>query len=215
MSSILPVIETPVANNINKSRAKITASKKIWIDLENSPHIPFFMPIIADLERRGYRVLLTARYAYQVCELVDCYHLKSEVFGGHWGKHRLMKVVGTCLRVAQLWAWIMKNKPDLAVSHGSRSHLLSGLLGRVPVVAIWDYEHTRTLGPFIADYAFVPNLIPESVTVRARRKSFRYPGFKENVYVAGLEPDPSLRAQLGIYEPDLSVTVRPPDSAAH
>ncbi|HEY2645839.1 MAG TPA: DUF354 domain-containing protein [Candidatus Acidoferrales bacterium] len=216
MSSITPVVETPHVAEPNLVSSKATtASKKIWIDFENSPHIPFFMPIIAELERRGYRVLLTARDAYQVCELVDFYHLKSEVFGGHWGKNRYMKMVGTGLRVSQLSAWIMKNKPDLAVSHGSRSQVLSSIFSQVPVIAIWDYEHTHGMGPFIPDFAFVPNLIPESVEVRARRKSFRYPGFKENVYVAGLDPDPSLRGQLGIEESELIVTVRPPASEAH
>ncbi|HLJ15853.1 MAG TPA: DUF354 domain-containing protein [Bryobacteraceae bacterium] len=197
-----------------KSSTRLT-SKTIWIDFDNSPHIPFFLPIIGELERRGYRVLLTARDAYQVCELLEFFHLKGAVMGGHWGKNRLLKVLGTGLRTAQLWAWSIKNKPDLAISHGSRSQLLSALAGRVPVITIWDYEHSSGMGPLIPDYAFVPNLIPESVNVRSRKKSFRYPGFKENVYVAGLEPDPSVRGQLGILETDLVVTVRPPAVEAH
>jgi predicted glycosyltransferase len=45
--------------------------KKVWIDLENSPHVPFFKPIIEELERRGYSVLVTARDCFQVCELAD------------------------------------------------------------------------------------------------------------------------------------------------
>ncbi|MBN1479177.1 DUF354 domain-containing protein [candidate division KSB1 bacterium] len=40
--------------------------KKIWIDLDNSPHVPFFSPITAELQRRGYKLVLTARNAYQV-----------------------------------------------------------------------------------------------------------------------------------------------------
>jgi predicted glycosyltransferase len=195
--------------------AKTTKSKKIWIDLDNSPHIPFFLPIIGELKSRGYQVLLTARDASQVCELVEFFHLQSEVLGGHWGKNRFLKVFGTGVRTAQLWAWIMKNKPDLAVSHGSRSQLLSALAGRVPVITIWDYEHSSGMGPLIPDWAFVPHLIPESVNVRSRRQSFRYPGFKENVYVAGLKTDPTVRGQLGIEESDLVVTIRPPATQAH
>jgi hypothetical protein len=214
VSSPVAIAEKPPAQ-ASSPRAQARSSKKIWIDFDNSPHIPFFLPIIGALENRGYRVLLTARDAYQVCELVDFFHLKSEVMGGHWGKNRLLKVWGTGLRTAQLWAWIQKNKPDLAVSHGSRSQLLSALAGRVPVITIWDYEHSSGMGPLIPDYAFVPHLIPESVNVRSRKKSFRYPGFKENVYVAGLNPDPSVRGQLGILETDLVVTVRPPAVEAH
>ena len=35
--------------------------KKIWIDLDNSPHVPLFRPIIDGLESRGHTVLLTRR----------------------------------------------------------------------------------------------------------------------------------------------------------
>ncbi|PYN75276.1 MAG: hypothetical protein DMD97_15190 [Candidatus Rokuibacteriota bacterium] len=42
--------------------------KKIWIDLDNSPHVPFFVPIIEALRQRGYSIVLTARDSYQVRE---------------------------------------------------------------------------------------------------------------------------------------------------
>jgi hypothetical protein len=51
------------------------AGKKIWIDLENTPHIPFFKPIIRELDQRGYTVVLTARDAFQVCESADKFGL--------------------------------------------------------------------------------------------------------------------------------------------
>ncbi len=213
--SPLSVAEKPATNESRPERGKPATSRKIWIDFDNSPHVPFFLPVIAELERRGHRVLLTGRDAYQVCQLVEFFHLKCEIMGGHWGKNRFLKVFGTGLRTAQLLRWIMKNKPDLAVSHGSRGQVLSSLASKIPVIAIWDYEHTRHMGPLMPDYAFVPNLIPESVHVPSRKKSFRYPGFKENVYVAGLSPDISVRQQLGIDETNLVVTVRPPAIEAH
>ncbi|MGZ3612328.1 MAG: DUF354 domain-containing protein [Syntrophales bacterium] len=39
---------------------------KIWIDLDNSPHVPFFRAIIRQLKNRGYSVLITARDRFQV-----------------------------------------------------------------------------------------------------------------------------------------------------
>jgi hypothetical protein len=39
----------------------VSHTKKIWIDLENSPHVPFFKLIIEELNKRGYAVMLTAR----------------------------------------------------------------------------------------------------------------------------------------------------------
>lgn len=44
--------------------------KKIWIDFDYSPHVPFFIPIIERLQKRRHEVLMTARNSYQVCELL-------------------------------------------------------------------------------------------------------------------------------------------------
>ena len=43
----------------------------------------------------------------------------------------------------------------------------------------------------------------------------RYPGLKEDVYIPQLRPDPSIKAQLGLNQTDLVVTVRPPATEAH
>src|SRR2546427_3437439 len=82
--------------------------QKIWIDLDNSPHVPFFLPIIEELQKRGYRIVLTARDSYQVRELLRFHQLTCRVVGGHWGKHRFLKVVGTCVRAVQLLPLIMR-----------------------------------------------------------------------------------------------------------
>ena len=34
---------------------------KIWLDCDNTPHVPFFKPVIRELEKKGYTVVLTAR----------------------------------------------------------------------------------------------------------------------------------------------------------
>jgi len=38
----------------NNSKAR--SLKKIWIDLDNSPHVPFFKPIIKEFNKRGYQM---------------------------------------------------------------------------------------------------------------------------------------------------------------
>ena len=81
---------------------------KIWIDLDNTPHVPFFKPIIRELEQRGYLVMLTARDAFQVCELAEKMGLACSKVGHHYGKNRLLKVwglgwVGAACNCCQLW----------------------------------------------------------------------------------------------------------------
>jgi len=190
--------------------------KKIWIDFDNSPHVPFFLPIIEELRRRGHTVILTARNSYQVVELLEFHHVSCAVIGSHWGKYRIFKILGTLLRAARLLPTILREKPDLAVSHGSRAQGLSCRLLRIPTLAIADYEFTAKIGISACQWVFVPRFFPESAFLDAHKKQImRYPGIKEDVYIPRFHPDPTLKQQLGLDPKDLMVTVRPPAIEAH
>ena len=138
-------------------------NKKIWIDLENSPHIPFFKPIIKELESQGYEVFITARDCFQVCELADLFQLQYKKIGRHYGKNKALKVFGLLWRTFQLLPSIIKEKPDIAVSHFSRSQMLLSSLKKIPFAVIIDYEHTQWL-PFVhPTRVIIPEAIPDGV----------------------------------------------------
>ncbi len=189
--------------------------KKIWIDLDNTPHVPFFLPIIEELRAKGYTVVLTARDSYQVCQLLEFHGLKCTVVGRHWGKNRLLKVAGTCLRAAQLLSIAITERPDVAVAHGSRAQTLATLVSGIPRISIFDYEFASVMGFLHPDWAFVPEVFPATVKIDAKREVFRYPGIKEDVYIGRLQPDSTLIKQLGVSPTDMVVTVRPPADEAH
>ncbi len=191
------------------------AQKTIWIDLDNSPHVPFFVPIIKELEKRGHKVFLTGRDSYQVCELLELNHLSCKVIGGHWGKNRLLKMLGTCLRAARLLPIGFKAKLDLAVSHGSRSQLIAGTILGIPTVAIYDYEFTAGVAFFHPDWVFTPQYVPSRAEFETQNRLLKYPGLKEDVYIRNFRPDSSVRARLGLVPSDIVVTVRPPATEAH
>lgn len=188
--------------------------RKIWIDLDNSPHVPFFAPIIEELEARGYSVFITARDCFQVFELADAFKLNYKRIGRHNGKSKFLKVAGLCLRALQLLPSILREKPDLAISHGSRAQLLLSSLVRLPSIVIFDYEFVKGLGFVHPNWVMMPEVIPDSA-VHEKGHLLKYPGIKEDVYVAGFKPDPSLRTQLGLNGSELVVTLRPPANEAH
>ncbi len=65
--------------------------------------VPFFLPIIRELEARvGCETVLTARDCFQVCELADMVGLKYHKIGRHYGKNRVAKITGLGIRVTQL-----------------------------------------------------------------------------------------------------------------
>ena len=188
---------------------------KIWIDLDNSPHVPLFLPIIEELERRNFRVFLTARDSYQVCELLRLHELSCKVVGRHYGKKWILKVAGTVFRAVQLVPLALSERPDLVVSHGSRAQTMVASLFGIPKVLMFDYEFsnaTRFLNP---EWVFVPDMIPADRVGQKPDHVLRYPGLKEDVYVPRFKPDPNLKAQLGLREDELIVTVRPPATEAH
>ncbi len=196
------------------SPARVT-SKRVWIDLDNSPHVPFFAPIIEELKKRGYLVTLTVRDAYQACELAELFRLNYRSVGRHWGKHRVLKVFGTCLRALQMLPIIAREKPDLAVSHGSRSQTLTSTLLRIRSLCIFDYEFAKSLAFFKPTWFMAPEVIPFSESARKTLRILQYPGIKEDVYVPTFKPDPSIKSRLGLGECDVVVLVRPPASEAH
>jgi uncharacterized protein len=189
---------------------------KIWIDLDNTPHVPFFKPIIRELEKRGHEVVLTARDAFQVCELAERMGLECKRVGHHYGKNRFLKLIGLGWRSAQLFPFLMREKPALSLSHGSRAQLLlSNLLG-VPTVMIMDYEHAQTPLLLRPRWEIVPEVMAEGrLHCKSRERVRAYNGIKEDVYAPQFKPDAALMKELGLNGKDIIITVRPPANEAH
>ena len=189
--------------------------KKVWIDLDNSPHIPFFKPIIEQLEQRGYKVVLTARDCFQTCELADLAGLHYERIGSHYGKSMVLKLAGLIIRSLQMAPFVWREKPDLAVSHGSRSQHLSAFFWRLPVIDINDYEHAKVM-PLVNFVRYiVPDVIPTEAFPISPERVLKYPGIKEDVYVPAFTPDSTLLSELGIGKDKIVITIRPPATEAH
>jgi predicted glycosyltransferase len=194
----------------------VLPSRKIWVDLDNSPHVPFFLPIIKELERRGHDVILTTRDCFQVCGLADYYGLKYKRIGRHYGANKTLKVLGTIWRSIQLAPRIMLNRPDVSMSHGSRSLILLSSLLRIPTILLFDYEFSTSL-PFLKPAL---GIAPEAIMDPKLARHFKgglhhYRGLKEDVYVSSFRPDPSFLNRLNLRETDLIATVRPPATEAH
>jgi len=189
--------------------------KKIWIDLDNTPHVPFFIPIKAELEKRGYNVILTARDAFQVCELADRNKLNYMKIGKHYGKHMVLKLLGLVWRSFQLLPFIVRERPDIALSHGARSQIFLCNILRIPSVLILDYEHSSSPPLCHPKWIILPEALPDNKAYSSKNREFKYSGLKEDVYAQNFTPNPSLFDELGLHEDDFIVTMRPPANEAH
>lgn len=193
----------------------MTRMKKVWIDLDNTPHVPFFEPILLELKARGYPVLLTARDAFQVAELAEQKGLPVIKVGRHYGKHKLVKVAGLFYRALQLLPIVMREKPSIGVSHGARSQIiLCNMLG-IPTILLADYEFAKYPPLMRPTWEMVPEVIPDEALYCPPERVRKYPGIKEDVYVAKFKPNESIYQVLNLKKDCLLATVRPPATEAH
>jgi predicted glycosyltransferase len=202
---------------VGAAQAKVCSvvRKKIWIDLDNSPHVPFFSPIAEELENRGYSVLLTARDCFQVKELSDLMGLKYKLIGHHYGKNTVMKIMGLCTRALQMLPIAKREKPSLALSHGSRSQLILAKLLGIPAAMIGDYEFSTLFAVVRPEWLIVPEVIPDAAVSGFKSKVLKYPGIKEDVYAPKFVPQSQIVEELGLGSGELIVTIRPPATEAH
>jgi uncharacterized protein len=205
---------------MNKDRC--APKYNIWIDLDNSPHVPFFRPIISELARRNCATTVTSRECFETIKLLDFYNMPHKKIGKHTGKNSLKKIFGLLYRTFQLCVFAKNKNFNLAVCHGSRAQILASTILNIPVVLLFDYEGSKTIPLINRFLKIVKYMVPESLedTHLAAKgidlnKVCKYPGIKEDVYLFDFEPNPSALASLGLDEKKIIIVVRPPATQAH
>jgi predicted glycosyltransferase len=195
---------------------------RIWIDLANSPHVPFFRPLANEFTRRGHEVMVTARQFAETVPLAEAAGFAPEVIGGHGGAKLAGKAGNLVGRGLDLARWARGKKVDLAVSHNSYSQILAARALSLRCVTLMDYEHqpANHLAFRLASRVIVPRDFPAAALTRfgvPAEKVKRFDGIKEDVYLANFTTDRDFAAQLaelGIHAGDILVTARPPASEA-
>ncbi len=195
---------------------------RIWIDLANSPHVPFFRPLADEFRRRNHEVTFTARAFAETVELAEAAGFAAQVIGGHGGGKLSGKAGNLVQRALGLARWARGRNFDLALSHNSYSQILAARALSLRTVTLMDYEHqpANHLAFRFASRVIVPRAFPEAALARfgaSPGKVKRYDGLKEDVYLADFQSDPQFEkqlSQLGIKADDVLVTVRPPASEA-
>ena len=192
---------------------------RVWVDVSNSPQVPFFRPLLALLRERGHDVDVTTREFAQTVELLDLHGIPHEVVGPpHGGAGAAGKARALAGRLRALRRFAKGRGYDVAMSHASHElPMVARSLG-IPSAYAFDYELARVqhgLGCRAARRVVVPEAIPQHRLDRlgARPgKVRRYPGFKEEYYLDDFVPDGSVLAAVGVARERVLVVVRtPPD----
>jgi predicted glycosyltransferase len=190
---------------------------RVWVDVSNSPQVPFFRPLLALLAARGHDVAVTTRDYAQTIELLALHGIPHDVVGPpHGGRSPWGKGKATAARLRALRRYAKGRRFDVALSHASHElQLVARSLG-IPSAYAFDYELARLqhgLGSRAARRVVVPGAVPQDRLDRlgARAgKVRRFPGLEEEYYLSGFEPDRSVLGELGLQAERVLVVARTP-----
>jgi len=189
-------------------------TKKIWIDITNSPHVLFFRPIIKELLLKGYTVIVTARDFAQTYDLLEKYNIKYYKFGHYAGKNLLKKIFNLFFRSYKLYFFAKKNKFNLSLSHNSIDICIVSKILNIPIIDIFDYEHAifHHINFRCSTKIMCPKYIPSKSLYKfgGRNKIIKYPGLKEQIYFSDYSFDDNILSKLKIDSKKIIVVVRPP-----
>jgi predicted glycosyltransferase len=188
----------------------------VWIDVTNSPHVPFFRPLIRILREHGDEVEVTTREYAQTIELLKLHGIEATVVGAHGGASSPGKARAEFSRLRALHDFARGRGFDVALAHGSHDLTLTARRLRIPSTTTFDYEYAwlqHQLGCRAATRVVVPDAIPadrlEGYGARPPKLRF-YTGLKEDYYLADLEPDPAVLDELELDRARVIVVLRPP-----
>jgi uncharacterized protein len=189
---------------------------RIWIDLTNSPHVVIFRPLIERMRARGHEVTLTSRDFAQTLGLLERFEMPHQVVGSHGGGSLRGKAREALSRTAALTRFARSQRFDLAVAHGSTDQPPAARAAGIPQVTMFDYEYASAMhhaNGRLATRVLVPSAIPERALSRFGMrppKLVRYPGIKEEYYLADHEPAPGVAEELGLDPSRVLAVLRPP-----
>ena len=193
---------------------------RVWVDLTNTAHVLVLRPLIELLEREGKEVTITARPLSHTIELLEDWGHPHTVLGRHGGAGRLGKARAAAERLPQMLRFARSRRFDWGLAHGSTDLPPACRLLRIPNTTMFDYEWAvlqHHVNCRLASRVLMPDAIPAERVARYGAKPpklVRYPGLKEEYYLADFEPDEGVLDRLGLARESVVCVVRTAPSYA-
>ena len=194
---------------------------RVWVDFTNSPHVLVLRPVIERLRDDGHDVQVTARDFAQTLALCERFGIEHTAIGHHRGRGPARQgprtggaldrssCAGRAATARSIWPsgtdpTTSRSRPRCCGSHAPRRSTTSGPPCSTTSTAGW---RRRSSSPRRSR--------PSGWTATARAgKLARYPGLKEEYYLADFEPDPRMLAELGLDAAQPIAVVRTPPAVS-
>lgn len=171
---------------------------RILVEITHPAHVHFFRNAIAEFEKRGYEVAITARQKEVAVLLLENYHIPHTILSGIGrGKFALIKEL--IVRDWRLLKFCRKFKPDVLTGIGGIFAAHAGFFLRKPVVVWDDTEHAKL--SHLITFPFAKLICSPSCYKKSLGKKHRkYAGYHELAYLHPnrFKPDAEIVKGLGI-----------------
>src|SRR4029079_4153726 len=94
---------------------------RLWIDLANSPHVPFFKALAERFKARGHEIKTTAREFAETIPWAQAAGFTPQIVGEHAGRAVSAKAGSLLSRAWTLRKWARGRGFDLAIRHDSHA----------------------------------------------------------------------------------------------
>ena len=184
----------------------------LWADVANTPQVHVIASIVREL--KGYSVYVTGFNRGETAQLIKMYGLEGEVFGSD-RYNPLMKSLSFAGRTFRLLYKAPRAK--VLLSFENAMPIPGGKLRGMRVILMLDndlkfvgkkplFQRIESRVKKMADVVLVPEVAEEPFRGYFGDKVRTYPGYKEHIYIADFEPDPSFLSQIPF---DEYVVIRP------
>jgi predicted glycosyltransferase len=177
-------------------------------------------PIIDSMRADGHEVEVTARDFAQTLQLCERFGIAHTAVGRHRGGRLASKGLGLVSRSTALARWARGRRFDVAMGHASNDVSVAAAILRIPSATAFDYEWAKiqhTVNCRLVKAVVVPEAIPPERLApygATAAKLRRYPGLKEEYYLADFEPDRTILGELGLDEREPIAVVRTPPAVS-
>jgi uncharacterized protein len=181
--------------------------KTIWFDFTNPPHVNLYLPILRHLESQRINTICTARHFVETISLLQQNEIPFTVFGKHGGKSKFAKVSAFVKRDLSL----LLKMPcfDISISSNYEAPQVSWLRCKCSIVFDDNDISPNWLYGKFANYVICPEAINKEAMISmgiSHKKLITYSGYKEDIYIAGFQPNPCFKEKLPFKS---FITIRP------
>lgn len=184
---------------------------RILIDILHPAHVHFFRNFIKEMQKRGHKVLVTARKKDIALDLLDLYKIPyiklSEIKPGKL--NMVCELVSRNLKFIKI---AKKFKPDVTMGLMGATIATTNPFLKSKAIVCWDTEHSKfsNFVVYLLASAVVNPSCYEGKVFKLHGLKIKYPGYHELAYLHPnrFKPNPSILKEVGLKKGEKFFIVR-------